>query len=169
MTAPQAAAGRAWTSATEHHTRRLGEALGRVLRPGDVVGLVGALGAGKTTFVQGVAQGLGVRGYVASPTFTLVREYRGRLRLYHVDLFRIHAEELDAIGFDDLLDAGGAVVVEWADRAADRLPRDCLWVSIEGSGEQPRTLRAHTAGPGGAALLNAWESELEAERAGVGD
>lgn len=169
MTASMAAAGRAWTSATEEHTRRLGEALGRVLRPGDVVGLVGVLGAGKTTFVQGVALGLGVRGYVASPTFTLVREYQGRLRLYHVDLFRIDAKELDAIGFDDLLDAGGAVVVEWADRAVDRLPQDCLWVIIEGSGEQPRTLRVQAAGPESATLLSKWEAELEAQRAGTGD
>lgn len=158
-----------WESESEERTRALGAALGRVLRAGDVVGLVGVLGAGKTTFVQGVARGLGVRGYVASPTFTLVREYRGRLRLYHVDLFRIDAEEVDAIGFDDLLDAGGAVVVEWADRAADRLPQDCLWVYIEGSGEQPRLVRAQAAGPGSAALLGAWEAELEAERAGVGD
>lgn len=158
-----------WTSRSETSTRLLGKALGRVLRPGDVVGLVGELGAGKTTFVQGVAQGLQVRGYVASPTFTLVREYQGRLRLYHVDFFRIEPEELDAIGFDDLLDAGGAVVVEWADRAAHRLPRDCLWVSITGTGGEPRALRARATGPKSAVLLRTWEMQAEGRRAGAGD
>jgi len=156
-----------WTSTGEGETRQLGAALGRVLRPGDVVGLVGELGAGKTTFVQGVARGLGVRGYVASPTFTLVREYQGRLRLYHVDLFRIQEEELEAIGFRELVDAGGAVVVEWADRAPGQLPRDCLWVRLQGSGEQPRALQAQATGPRSAALLRRWEEEVT--RAGAGD
>lgn len=143
--------------------------MGRVLRPGDVVGLVGELGAGKTTFVQGVAQGLEVRGYVASPTFTLVREYQGRLRLYHVDLFRIEPEELDVTGFDDLVEAGGVVVVEWADRAPHRLPRDCLWISIVGTGGEPRELQAHATGPESAVLLRTWGMQAESHRAGVGD
>ncbi len=166
MTAFQPA-GRAWTSTSEGQTRELGAAVGRVLRPGDVVGLVGELGAGKTTFVQGVAKGLGVRGYVASPTFTLVREYQGRLRLYHVDLFRIDEEELEAIGFRELLDAGGAVVVEWADRAGGRLPRDCLWVRLQGTGEQPRAFQVQATGPASADLLRRWEEEVL--RAGAGD
>jgi len=164
MTAPE----REWISATEADTRRLGEALGRALEARDVVGLVGELGAGKTTFVQGVARGLEVSGYVASPTFTLVREYRGRVYLYHVDLFRIGPEELDAIGFDELLDSGGAAVVEWADRASHRMPRDCLWVHILGTGGQVRVVRARATGPGSARLLRSWEHQLEAQRAGAG-
>lgn len=168
MTARDAAASREWTSATEADTRRLGEALGRVLEPGDVVALVGELGAGKTTFVQGVARGLDVSGYVASPTFTLVREYPGRVYLYHVDLFRIGPEDLDAIGFDELLDSGGAAVVEWADRAPDRMPWDCLWVHVVGSGAQPRVVRVHATGPSSARLLRAWGQQAEAEGAGAG-
>ncbi len=167
MTSPGAAC-RVWTSPSEARTRQLGEALGRVLGPGHVVALVGELGAGKTTFVQGVAAGAGVRGYVASPTFTLVREYRGRLHLYHVDLFRIDATELDAIGFDEVLESSGAVLVEWADRARERMPQDCLWVYVMGTGGQPRTVRACVGGPKAAELLDAWAAEVEAG-AGVGD
>lgn len=166
MTAEHAAAGRQWRSPGEAHTRALGEALGRVLRAGDVVALVGELGAGKTTFAQGVARGLGVSGYVASPTFTLVREYRGRVGLYHVDLFRIGPEDLGGIGFDELLDSGAAVVVEWADRAPERMPRDCLWVYIHGTGSEVRSLQVTACGPHSRQLLDLWEEE--AERAGVG-
>jgi tRNA threonylcarbamoyladenosine biosynthesis protein TsaE len=137
-----------------------------VLRAGDVVALVGELGAGKTTFVQGVARGVDVSGYVASPTFTLVREYRGRVDLYHVDLFRIGPEDLDGIGFDELLESGAAVVVEWADRAPQRMPRDCLWVHIHGTGSEVRTLQATASGPRSRQLLDLWERE--AQRAGVG-
>lgn len=168
MKAAEAAAGREWTSSSEARTRGLGEALGQVLRPGDVVALVGELGAGKTTFVQGVARGLGVSGYVASPTFTLVQEYRGRVYLYHVDLFRIGPEDLDGIGFDELLDSGAAVVVEWADRASDRMPADCLWVYIHGTGSRVRRLDVRATGNSSCQLLRLWEREAEAERAGVG-
>lgn len=157
-----------WESASEERTRALGAALGRVLQPGDVVGLVGKLGAGKTTFVQGVAWGADVRGYVISPTFTLVRQYEGRLRLYHVDLFRLQPEELDSIGFDELLDGDGAVVVEWADRAADRLPPDTLWVEIVGSGDEIRSVRVSPAGEAARRLADRWRAEVEAVGAGSG-
>jgi tRNA threonylcarbamoyladenosine biosynthesis protein TsaE len=157
-----------WDSPSEERTRELGAALGRVLQPGDVVGLVGELGAGKTTFVQGIARGAGARGYVASPTFTLVREYEGRLRLYHVDLFRLQPQDLDSIGFDDLLDAGGAVLVEWADRAADRLPADTLWVEVTGTGAEVRTLRVRPAGGAARPLADRWRAEVEAVGARAG-
>ncbi len=157
-----------WESPSEERTRELGAALGRVLRAGDVVGLVGELGAGKTTFVQGVARGASARGYVASPTFTLVREYEGRLRLYHVDLFRLQPEELDHIGFDELLDAGGAVLVEWADRAADRLPLDTLWVEVVGTGAEVRRLRVRPGGEAARALAERWRAEVESVGACAG-
>ncbi len=87
-------------------TRELGSALAGLLRPGDVVLLVGELGAGKTCFAQGVAHGLEVREQVTSPTFTLIREYRGRLPLYHLDAYRLEgAADLFAIGADEYLDA----------------------------------------------------------------
>src|SRR5262245_35220064 len=110
-------------------TQRWGERLGTLLRPGDVVALRGPLGAGKTCFVQGVARGLGVDPSlsVTSPTFTLIGEYPARIPLRHADFYRIESEErLFEIGFDDLLDGRGALLVEWAERWPNALPRDCL-------------------------------------------
>ena len=97
-------------------TEEAGERLGRRLRPGDVVLLKGDLGAGKTTFVRGVARGTGSSALVASPTFQLVRIYPGRVKLAHVDLYRLEdLSELRDLGLDELA-GDGAVVVEWGDR-----------------------------------------------------
>jgi len=97
-------------------TERLGMLLGERLRRGDIVLLKGELGAGKTTFVRGVAQGAGSTADVASPTFQLVRVYQGRVQLAHVDLYRVESgAELRDLGLDELADRG-AVVVEWGDR-----------------------------------------------------
>ena len=99
-------------------TERLGMLLGERLRPGDVVLLKGELGAGKTTFVRGVAQGTGSRADVASPTFQLVRVYAGRVQLAHVDLYRVENDaELRDLGLEELAEQG-AVVVEWGERLA---------------------------------------------------
>ena len=130
-------------SASADQTRALGERLGRLLEPGDVVGLSGVLGAGKTCFVQGIARGLGVAPGVAvtSPTFTLVGEYPARIPLRHADFYRVEdAERLRDAGFDDLLDGRGALVVEWAERFPEALPTEHLVVSIEilaGEGDDP--------------------------------
>jgi len=97
-------------------TERAGMLLGERLQPGDVVLITGELGAGKTTFVRGVAQGAGSRADVASPTFQLVRIYPGRVQLAHVDLYRVENNaELRGLGLEELADKG-AVVVEWGDR-----------------------------------------------------
>ncbi len=99
-------------------TEAAGEELGRRLRPGDLVLLKGELGAGKTTFVRGMARGAGSAALVASPTFQLVRIYPGRLQLAHVDLYRLEkGDEVRHLSLDELLDAG-AVVVEWGERLA---------------------------------------------------
>jgi len=94
------------------------------LRAGDVLALMGDLGAGKTHFVKGLADGLGATGEVTSPTFTLIHEYRGgRLPLFHFDLYRLESgEELLRIGFDDYLDAAGVLALEWADKFPELLP-----------------------------------------------
>lgn len=144
-------------------TRAAGAALGAVLAPGDAVALIGDLGAGKTTFVQGVADGAGVAdaAAVVSPTFTLVHEYAAeRVPLVHVDLYRIEdARELDEIGLDDHLRRGeAAVLVEWADRF-DALPADHLLVELIHDG-QARRLVARAGGPGAAARLAAWAARL---------
>jgi tRNA threonylcarbamoyladenosine biosynthesis protein TsaE len=103
-------------SSSPAETEAIGEHFGKRLRAGDMVLLTGELGAGKTTFVRGLARGTGSSAPVASPTFQLVRVYPGRVQLAHVDLYRIEAPgELLDLGLDELLDQG-AVVVEWGDR-----------------------------------------------------
>jgi tRNA threonylcarbamoyladenosine biosynthesis protein TsaE len=113
-------------------TARLGERLGRLLRPGDVVALVGDLGAGKTQFARGVCRGAGVPdAEVASPTFAVVATYRGRIPVHHADLYRLaDEEELFATGFHDLVGGEGAVLVEWADRIPGALPGERLEVRL---------------------------------------
>jgi tRNA threonylcarbamoyladenosine biosynthesis protein TsaE len=114
-------------------TRALGACLGRWARAGDIVACRGALGAGKTTFVQGFAEGLGVGGdaYVRSPTFALVHAYHGRIPLYHFDFYRLSScAEVQGIGFEEYLGAGGVVIIEWADKFPEILPPMRLEVSI---------------------------------------
>lgn len=108
----------------EAETRAVAEALAATLVPGDLVLLHGDLGAGKTVFVKGLAQGLGLdAGAVTSPTFTLVHEYLGgRLPLVHLDLYRLASTDLDDVGLDPDLAARGVVVVEWAERLTRRPP-----------------------------------------------
>ena len=123
-------------------TRALAAALGPLLEPGDVVSLVGDLGAGKTAFAQGLAAGLGVGGPVTSPTFTIVQEYEGRLPVAHVDVYRLDTvQDLYDLGFDELIDDGRVTIVEWGDLIAQALPADRLVVRIEpGAADTERVL-----------------------------
>jgi tRNA threonylcarbamoyladenosine biosynthesis protein TsaE len=115
------------TTTSADHTRALGAALGAVLRPGDVVLLAGDLGAGKTTFAQGVAAALGIDGPVTSPTFTIVHEYDGRIPLVHVDVYRLETlAELHDLGFEEIVDDARVTLVEWGDMVAQALPTDRL-------------------------------------------
>lgn len=115
-----------WISSSPQQTADFGAALARLLTPGDVVGLSGPLGSGKTQLVKGLAAGLGVPADepVISPTFVLMREYRGRRRLIHLDTYRLgDVEELDDLGLDELLAEPDVVLaIEWADRFPERLP-----------------------------------------------
>ena len=107
------------TTHSPDRTRFIGEVIGRAIDTKTVIALTGDLGAGKTVFVQGLARGLDVPTdyYITSPTYTLINEYPGRIRLFHVDLYRITSKiELFDIGFEDICDGNGVVVVEWADR-----------------------------------------------------
>ena len=132
---------------TAEETRGVGEALGAALRRGGggtpaVVALGGPLGAGKTCLVQGLARGLGVSGVVRSPTFTLIHEHRGPVPLFHIDLYRITAPELDGLGLEEIIDAPGVTVIEWAERAAGVLPNEHLLVEFHfGRLESERCLR----------------------------
>jgi tRNA threonylcarbamoyladenosine biosynthesis protein TsaE len=112
------------TSSAEHETRSIASALARDLTMGTVLLLSGDLGAGKTAFVRGLAEGLGIDpGEVTSPTFTLVHEYRGgRLPLIHVDLYRLERADLDEIGLDQDLAATGVIAVEWPERLLRTIP-----------------------------------------------
>lgn len=111
-------------------TFELGRTLAARLRAGDVLALAGDLGAGKTHFVKGLAQGLGITSEVTSPTFTLIHEYRGgRLPLYHIDCYRLEsAGELLGIGIDEYLRPDGVTAIEWADKFDELLPPDAKWV-----------------------------------------
>ena len=113
-------------SRSPDQTRIVAADFAKTLIAGSVVKLVGDLGSGKTEFIKGLATGLNCENVVTSPTFTLIHEYRGgRLPLFHMDLYRLnHEAELDNIGFEDYLRAGGVCVVEWADKFADRMPRN---------------------------------------------
>lgn len=130
-------------------TFRLGAALGRALGGGEVIGLAGDLGAGKTQLVRAVAEGLGVPDsrIVSSPTFVLLQEYHGRLPIYHFDAYRLasEAEFLD-LGGHEFLAADGVCLIEWADRVEGCLPRERLTVHLEVTGEHSR--RAALEGSG---------------------
>jgi len=118
-------------TSSAHETELLGERLGTVLRAGDVVALTGDLGAGKTTFVHGAARGLGYAGPVTSPTFTLVKEYEGRVHIYHLDIYRLErVQDVLDLGFEELVDGGGVVFVEWGDAIEALLPPDHLLVEL---------------------------------------
>jgi tRNA threonylcarbamoyl adenosine modification protein YjeE len=131
-------------TATAVETEAAGEELGKRLRKGDLLLLKGELGAGKTTFVRGLARGCGSSALVASPTFQLVRIYPGRLQLAHVDLYRLgSSEEIIDLGLEELLDEG-AVVVEWGDRLD---APDAALLSLEHLGGDRRRLQVERSLP----------------------
>ena len=143
--APSAAA-RVVTSRSPETTRALAARLAAVAEPGDLVALVGELGAGKTQFAKGFADGLGVTATVNSPSFVLMAEHAGRLPLFHLDLFRLaDATEAYAGGLLDERQLSGVTLVEWAERLGPALPTAHLEVRIDGIGDEPRTIRL-TAG-----------------------
>ena len=127
-------------TSTEEETSAVGARLAKNLKAGDVVLLFGDLGAGKTAFVRGLAQGLGADpDDVSSPTFTLVQEYRARVVLYHVDLYRLEGREIDDLGLDELILGDGVVAIEWAERWSGR-PDDVIEVRIEDLGKEKRSI-----------------------------
>jgi len=131
-------------------TREIGRALGGAALPGTVLALIGELGAGKTQLAKGVAAGLGITTIVNSPTFVLMNEHVGRLRLFHVDAYRLEdPEEAVGAGLLDEREADGVVVIEWADRLSGRLPDDRLEIVLLADDRDPsvRTLSWTATGP----------------------
>ncbi len=121
-----------WESVSEAETQALGESMGREALAGQVYGLDGDLGAGKTAFARGFARGLGIQEAITSPTFTIVHEYReGRLPLFHFDVYRLTQEDdLWDIGWEEYLAAGGVCLVEWASQRKESMPPDTIWITI---------------------------------------
>jgi tRNA threonylcarbamoyladenosine biosynthesis protein TsaE len=157
-------------AATATDTRAIGRALAPLFRPGDAVVLTGELGAGKTTFVQGVAEGLGVDDTVASPTFVLVKEYVGRLTVAHADVYRLErVQDVVDLGLDEIADGEALLLVEWGDAVEELLPGDRLRVELTGedpSGvDETRRIEVETVGAGWsdradelASILSPWEA-----------
>jgi tRNA threonylcarbamoyladenosine biosynthesis protein TsaE len=137
-------------STGEEETTRVGALLGGLLEGGSVVALLGPLGAGKTSFVRGLARGLGLdEGEVVSPTFVISQEHVGAAgrALVHIDAYRIGAADLDSIGWDEMVaDPDAVIAVEWADRVAERLPGRAIPVSLEHAGPADRTIRVRAPG-----------------------
>jgi tRNA threonylcarbamoyladenosine biosynthesis protein TsaE len=141
-----------WTSRSPEETYRLGAQLGGQLKGGEILLLSGTLGAGKTLFVKGIADALGIgTDDVTSPSFTLVNLYHGRLTLYHLDLYRLSegASAAHAVDLDDILaDERAVIAIEWAERLGIyRLPPQAVWhVLIEGDGDEARHIRINRDG-----------------------
>ncbi|WP_088227962.1 tRNA (adenosine(37)-N6)-threonylcarbamoyltransferase complex ATPase subunit type 1 TsaE [Desulfosporosinus sp. FKB] len=137
------------TSVTAEQTKNWGKYLAAYLLPGDVLALIGDLGAGKTAFAQGIGEGLGVTRPMASPTFTLIHEYEGQcqgtqIHLVHMDLYRLqHPHEAEVIGVEESFSGDSICLIEWPEIAEDYLPENRLDVKILGSGEQPREIVFH--------------------------
>jgi tRNA threonylcarbamoyladenosine biosynthesis protein TsaE len=147
-------------SHSPEQTVRLGVRLGELIQRGDVICLSGDLGSGKTTLAQGIARGWGSLDQVTSPSFILINEYRraDNQRLFHLDAFRMNAViEADLLGFHELLDSVGSLVIEWPERIQELLPADHLWVSLRWVDELRRGLNFIARG-------NRYEHVLEAFR-----
>jgi tRNA threonylcarbamoyladenosine biosynthesis protein TsaE len=143
-----AATERQITTTSAEETRTLGASLGALAVAGDLICLWGELGAGKTQLAKGFGLGLGIEATINSPSFILMAEYPGRLRLFHIDLYRLDdADQAIAGGLLDERQADGVAVIEWPERVAEALPADRLDIRFAGSGEEPRVITIRATGP----------------------
>jgi tRNA threonylcarbamoyladenosine biosynthesis protein TsaE len=157
---------------TADETREVGEALASMLQPRDTVVLTGDLGAGKTTLVQGIGRGLGVEDHVASPTFTLVREYAGRLDIAHVDVYRLErVQDVVDLALDELGGPDRVLLIEWGDAISDLLPEDRLRVELttQRAAAESRRIVMTPQGPSWAVRWERLEQVLVPFRSPEGD
>ena len=118
---------------TPEETQVLGEKLGKTLKQGDVIALIGDLGTGKTCLTQGIARGVGIAPdeIVSSPSYILINEYSGTIPIYHIDLYRLeNSEEIAELGLSEYVEGAGICIIEWAERMADALPDHCIKIHI---------------------------------------
>ena len=129
-----------WITHSPQETEQLGERVAALLSGGEVLAFSGGMGMGKTVFTRGLARGLGASSAVSSPTFTIVREYAGRVPIYHFDMYRITCwDDLYSCGFFDYLDGDGVLVVEWSENVEDALPAETIRIAVSrGEAENDR-------------------------------
>jgi tRNA threonylcarbamoyladenosine biosynthesis protein TsaE len=143
-------------------TQRLGMGLGKLAQTGDVYLLTGSLGSGKTCLTQGIAWGLGVKEYAFSPSFVIVREYHGRLPLYHIDLYRLdRIEEIVDLMLEEYFYGDGVCVVEWSEKGMDVMPLENLLIKLNYISTTDRSLDLETNGEPYAQLLESLKEELK--------
>lgn len=128
-----------WISTSAEETMKFSKRLGELIKPGDVLLLEGDLGAGKTTFTKGLALGLEIKKTVNSPTFTIIKEYLGRMPLYHMDVYRVQ-DSYEDLGFDEYFEGEGVTVVEWAHLIEEQLPEERMEIYIYHSSENERKI-----------------------------
>jgi tRNA threonylcarbamoyladenosine biosynthesis protein TsaE len=144
------------TSQSPEETQRFGALVGKYVTGGSVIALSGELGSGKTCLTQGIAKGLGVPEHlhVTSPTYVLVNEYPGSLRLFHLDLYRIdNVAQLDDVGIDDILGSDDVAVIEWAEKMVDMLPEERLFVTISIIDDETRDFHITASGQSAVDLI----------------
>jgi tRNA threonylcarbamoyladenosine biosynthesis protein TsaE len=151
-------------SLSPDQTLRLGIRLGKLLKPKMLLCLAGDMGAGKTVLTSGIGQGWGAIERVTSPTFTLVHEHRraaDKTKLYHLDCYRLKgASDLESIGFDEILDSNGIVIVEWPERILDALPKERLWLEMKVVDDTRRNISIEAEGNDHKALLDIFRSSM---------
>lgn len=123
-------------------TKEIARKLGRTLKKGDIVALIGELGSGKTCFTQGLMKGLGVKvNKITSPSFVLINEYRGRLPVYHFDIYRLNnIQEVVDLGYEEYFYGNGVTIIEWADKIKELLPKKCIMVNLKVISENERKI-----------------------------
>ncbi|MBQ0071139.1 MAG: tRNA (adenosine(37)-N6)-threonylcarbamoyltransferase complex ATPase subunit type 1 TsaE [Spirochaetales bacterium] len=130
-----------YRSCSAEETEKLGYKLGSLLEEGDVVSLRGSLGAGKTVLAKGIARALGIKESIVSPTFTLVQEYEGDKKLYHLDIYRLSGEdEFESMGGEEFLYPDGITLIEWSEKIDSMLPEDTLFIQVSIGEDQVRTI-----------------------------